>query len=46
MEFNNLNINEKINKALRFLESKNYSESVKLINELKNDKKTRIIAFF
>ena len=46
MELNNLNINEKINKALRLLESEDYSKSVKLIDELKNDKKTRIIAFF
>ena len=46
MELNNLNINEKINKALRLLETENYLESVKIIDELKNDKKTRLIAFF
>jgi tetratricopeptide (TPR) repeat protein len=46
MELNNLEINEKINKAISFLESENFTESIKLIDELKKDKKTRVIALF
>ena len=38
--------NQKINKAFSLLKTENYSELIKLIDELKNEKKTKIVSLF